>query len=90
MNIRPLGVYKPLGKVKAIHTKENGVPSANLAQGITGGFVLPKRTEWLHHYNLEQDTARVSLQSESPLLPLSPSPHSSLLSSPPALPTAQC
>ena len=89
LGMRPLGICKPLEELKATETKEDGVPSANLARVVSGGFALLRRTKWLHHSDLEQDPGSTALQSESPFLLVSPSPHPSLpLSSPSTLPTA--
>lgn len=80
MNIRFWGVYKPLGKMESHPNKIEWGPFSKPCPSAAG-FVLAKRTEWFHDYDLEQDTEGVSHHRASP--------HSSLgvLS---ARPTAQC
>lgn len=73
LSMRPLGICKPLEELKATGTKEDGVPSANLARVVSGGFALLRRTKWLRHSDLEQDPGSTALQSESPFLLVSPS-----------------
>lgn len=69
LSMRPLGICKPLEELKATGTKEDGVPSANLARMVSGGFALLRRTKWLHHSDLEAPHCRASPRSSSWVLP---------------------